>query len=448
MKSTCLVLLIILSISSVSALTINAESESNVIVPEINHPAKFNLTITGAEEGSYTIYTLTDVEIKPKSPFQLYPRINNIEIFVYPRAQLSERGLYVFNYNIGETQDKLIVNIVDLEDLIEISSDSIDPLSNQVTFYVENKENAVVNNLKAKFTSIIFDSEQEFNLQPSGRTEITVNVDSDKLRKTRAGTYIVKGEFETADGTKTISGKIYIGEKKNIITEEDGSGFLIRTKTITKINAGNVNENVKIIIKKNIISRLFNSFNTEPTSVERSSLGITYEWNKQLGPSETLAVKTSTNYIFPLLIIIAAIVIIYGFRRFIQTKIEIRKSVSPIRTKGGEFALKVKLIVKARKTIENVSLIDRIPRMVKIYKKFGTLKPDKIDAENRRIQWDIGDLNAGEERIFSYIVYSKIGVVGKFTLPAALAVFETIGEIHEVESNKVFFLSEQTDRDD
>ena len=73
----------------------------------------------------------------------------------------------------------------------------------------------------------------------------------------------------------------------------------------------------------------------------------------------------------------------------------------------------------------------------------GNIKPDKIDAESRRIHWHIGDLESGEERIFNYIVYSKVGIVGKFSLPKALAVFEKEGNIHEVDSNSVFFMNEQ-----
>jgi len=451
MKATHLILigiLLIASINLISALKISAESESNVIVPELNHPAKFRLTITEVNEGSYTVYTLTDVIIRPTSPFQLFSGTNEIEIFIYPTSQLSERGFYTFTYNVGNTQDKLTTKIVNLEELIEISSDSINPESEQVTFYIQNKEKASVENLKAKFSSVIFETEEEFDLKPFEKTYITVDVDPDKLKKTEAGTYVVKAEFETEEGKKTVDGKIYIGEKKSVVTEDDSSGFLIRTRTITKINAGNVNENIKVTIKKNIISRLFSSFNTEPISVDRNGFEITYTWSQQLGPSEIFTVKANTNYIFPLLVIIAGILIIYGFKRFMQTKIEVKKSVSHIKTKGGEFALKVKLAVRAKKSIENVSLIDRIPAMVKIYKKFGTLKPDRIDAGNRTIQWDIGDLNAGEERIFSYIIYSKIGVVGKFSLPAALSVFEVNGEICEVESNHVFFLSEQTESDE
>jgi hypothetical protein len=71
------------------------------------------------------------------------------------------------------------------------------------------------------------------------------------------------------------------------------------------------------------------------------------------------------------------------------------------------------------------------------------VKPDKIDSANRRIHWNIGDLNSGEVRMFTYIIYSKVGVVGKFALPKALSVFEHNGRIHEVNSNKVFFMSDQ-----
>ena len=102
----------------------------------------------------------------------------------------------------------------------------------------------------------------------------------------------------------------------------------------------------------------------------------------------------------------------------------------------------------AKQKVENVSLIDKIPAVVKVHENFETNKPDKIDTKNRRLQWNIGDLNPGEERVFNYIVYSKVGVVGKFSLPEALVVFEKDNEIHEVDSNKVFFLSEQSYKED
>ena len=133
-----------------------------------------------------------------------------------------------------------------------------------------------------------------------------------------------------------------------------------------------------------------------------------------------------------------------GITRLLQRKVEIKKSVSVIKTKGGDFALKIHLNLRARHDVENVSLVDRIPAIVKLYNKFGTVSPSRIDAHKRQIQWVVGDLDAGEERVFDYIVYSKVGVLGKFSLPKAKAIFEKDGGIHETTSNSVFFLSSQT----
>ena len=241
---------------------------------------------------------------------------------------------------------------------------------------------------------------------------------------------------------------MYLGEKKGITSTEDKSGLLIVTETITKINVGNVVENIEIKLNRNIFSRLFTTFSIEPTTVERNGLMIEYTWMKQkLNPTDVYVVKATTNYIVPFLIIIVAILALFGFKRFSETKLEIKKSVSHVKTKNGEFALKIILSLKAKKDIENVTLIDKVPPIVKIYKKFGMVKPDKIDAESRRIHWHIGDLNAGEERVFTYIVYSKVGVIGKFSLPEALGVFEKDGKIHEIDSNKVFFMSAQVKGD-
>ncbi len=45
--------------------------------------------------------------------------------------------------------------------------------------------------------------------------------------------------------------------------------------------------------------------------------------------------------------------------------------------------------------------------------------------------------------MLSYIVYSKIGVLGKFALPSTTAVYERAGEVHETTSNRAFFVAEQ-----
>ena len=81
--------------------------------------------------------------------------------------------------------------------------------------------------------------------------------------------------------------------------------------------------------------------------------------------------------------------------------------------------------------------------MAKLYEQFGR-KPDKIDEQTRRLIWDISHLNKGEERVYSYIFYSKVRTVGRFELPSAIVLFEQDGEKREVWSNKTYFVSELT----
>jgi len=126
----------------------------------------------------------------------------------------------------------------------------------------------------------------------------------------------------------------------------------------------------------------------------------------------------------------------------------LKKKVTFVRAKGGEFALKVSLFVHAKKYIEKVQIIDRLPALVKIYEKFGGEIPSKVEEDKRRLEWNFEKLEAGEIRVISYIVYSKVGVLGKFALPSATAIFQRDGVIKNEESNRAFFMAEQRTKDE
>jgi hypothetical protein len=428
--------------------------DSNVIVKELENSVTFEAEITDAPSGTYNIYTLADIYLEPRDRFQITNGYAKLNLTAIPNENLKSEGLYTFSYILNyrdldqKIDNRFTLNILHLADVIEINSESVDSEADSITFYVKNKYNVDMKGLSAEFSSLLFETEKEFDLAPYETKEFTVSVNPDKLKKTKAGVYVIDSVFSTKQGDVKIPGNLYIGEKKGITTLEDKSGLLVRTTTIRKINSGNLLENVEVTVTKNIFSRLFTSFNIEPTMVERNGFTVDYIWRKdKLGPTEIFTVTSKTNYILPILVAIFIAIVIMGIRRYSQTKLIVTKSVSPVRTKNDEFALRVRLSVKSSRSVENVSLIDRVPAIVKIYKQFGTVKPDKIEADSRRVTWNIGDLKAGEERAFSYIVYSKVGVVGKFSLPGALAVFEKDGKIHEVESNQVFFLNDQIKRD-
>ena len=451
-KFTIAIVLLFVLVSFASALDLKQNSMDVAVIPEFNQPANVPVTISGADPGSYVIYTLTAVRVLPSDSFNLYSGNNDLTFDVYPTSQLVAQGPAAYSFAIGlrntgtnlNYNGTMTVRVVRIEDALAISSDSNSPESSNISFFIQNKEGIDLKNVHAEFSSVFFDVNQVFDLNANSNTVISINVPKSKLEKIEAGAYLLKAVFQTDRGAKTLEGRIYLGQKVNVETEDGTSGILIRTHEVSKTNRGNVNEDVVINVEKDIISRLFTSFNIEPDSTSRSGFWVTYSWAKKLGPTESLDVKVTTNYLLPILIIIAIILIVWGIKRYTQTKMLVEKSVVPVKTSSGQFALKVKLHVKAVRRASNVSLIDRIPGIVQVYEKaFGIIKPTKIDSNNKRLQWDIGDMAPGEERSFSYIVYSTVGVVGKFALPQALAVFEKDGQIHEVESNVVYFLAEQ-----
>ena len=449
MRKFPLFLIALFFLAQASALQITPEYPTNIIIRDFDNSIPLTLEITNATPGTYNLYTLADITIRPSETFQINDDPFEKVFTIKPNDNLNFEGNYAFTYTLNQRgvekhEKKMLLRILNLEDVIEISSETIDPTTGQVSFYVQNKEQVHLTNITATFSSVLFEVTTTFDLKPNEKFVIPVNVEESKLARTTSGVYIISSKFQTDKGEKTIEGTLYLGEKKGITLIEDKSGLLIRTDMVTKVNSGNVLESVQISLERNIFSRLFTSFNIAPAITERDGMTVKYTWIKErLTPTESYTVKAKTNYVLPFLIIVVFILAVLGYSRFSETKLEVRKSVTPVKTKGGEFALRVSLSLKARQEVENVTLTDKIPSIVKIYKKFGSLKPDRIDTESRRIQWNIGDLEAGEERSFSYIVYSKVGIVGKFSLPRALAVFEKEGRIHEIDSNNVFFMNEQ-----
>ena len=262
-----------------------------------------------------------------------------------------------------------------------------------------------------------------------------------------AGFYTLTAKVSVEGEEASVEGVIKFVEKNIVTTTKKEFGFLITTKIIEKKNTGNTVERSETVIKKNIISRLFTSFSPEPDFVEREGTSVYYTWDQEIMPGETLEIIVKTNWVFPFLIILFVILIVILTKKYSETNLVLKKKVSFVKAKGGEFALKVSIFINAKKYVERVNVIDRFPLLVEVYERFGGDQPSRIDKKNRRLEWNFEKLETGETRILSYIIYSKVGVLGKFALPTATAVYEKDGEIHESESNRAFFVAEQRTKD-
>lgn len=451
--------LLILSLISVSGINLQIQKNpvSDVVIKELNKPAIFNFNIYNLGETDYfEIYSLVSgVDIGPRGTFQIntgQTKQIEVSVFLNDRFKSLHTSQTSFSYKIlgqhsGIQEDTLDVNIVSFKDAINVESESINPESESAKIIVENKVNFNFSEIRAEFNSAFFSKEQPFSLPPLGRVEINIPIDKEKMKKLVAGSYIITSEFNVDNVKQDFESTIKFTEKSGLSTTETSSGILFRDKTVEKKNEGNVPKIAEITLKKDVISRLFTTFSTPPYKSERNWFVVTYFWSKEVKPDETFSVTIKTNYLYPLIIIIFILLGVVLIRMYTASDLVLEKKVNYVKTKGGEFALKVTVIAKAKRYVEKISVVDRLPAMVKLYERFGMYIP-KFDAKTRRLEWDIDGLQPGEERIFSYIVYSKIGILGKFELPAATAIYERDGKIKETASNKAFFMHEPRRREE
>lgn len=443
-------MLSLISLASAN-LEIQKEAVSSQAIRDLNLPAVFNLHLTNLGDGdTFKIYSIAGADIQPNDSFTIGTNAEkDITLLVYPTVPLkTSPDYYSFEYKIkgdnsGLQADELAISMVNFRDAFDLTFDSINPDSVSTTLTIANRGGHLFDKISMDISSDFFTKTIEFSLGSLESKTFSIDLDRNKMAKLFAGPYIVNfnikyGDFETQT-TKILK----FEEKPGITTTESNEGVLARRAEVVKKNDGNVAADVTVVVTRNFFTSLFTSFNILPTKKETQGLVSDYYFQKTLSPGESLDVIANTNWWVFLAVLVLIGFIIYLFDNFVRNKIVIIKKVYPVRTKGGEFALRVSIKVKARDFVEKIRIFDRLPPMVKIFEKYGLTSPDRVDNVNKRLEWTLQALGKGEEREYSYIVYSKIGVVGKFELPQAEAIYEFNGRIKEVSSNRAIYNNEK-----
>jgi len=427
---------------------VNATSVASTVISELDNPALFDLSINnfGASE-MYEIYSLVGVVMEPKAAFQLDNGTNILRASANPVEEVRGRtGYYQFEYELkgrysGISKHSLTIKIASLKDAISINAIKVYPNESETIVTIKNLEDTSISGLQLYLKSIFFDQTINVSLASGEEKEIIVQIDLNGIRRLKAGEYDLTGIVEVDGKGVKIPGKVNYLEKEGISVSRQKSGIIVRKEIITKTNEGNIPVIATVDISKDIVSRLFTSYSIEPEKAERNAFGVDYHWESTISPGESLVLGVTTNYTFPFILIILVVLIIVLVRIHSISDLSVKKRVSYVKTKGGEFALKVVLHVKARKRVNKIKLVDKLPGMAQLYEKYGRM-PDHIDQVNKRLSWNIDHLNAGEERVFSYIFYSKFRAIGNFELPNAFVLYEREGLSRETKSNKTFFVSE------
>ncbi len=442
-----IVLAFILPAICAISLDINAKAISQLAIRDINEPAIFELTIkNNGEAENFEIYSLAGIDISPKTFFINDSETKKIKIELMPQDSFKSMGYYTFEYTIkgdsGLRKEILTINLINLEQAFSLKADNIQPGDENVYVYIKNLAGIGFKNINAKINSALFTSEENFDLSANEEKTFEIKLDNEKIKTLSAGPYIINTKLTLKNETANIESIVKFLEQEGIETTENKEKGIITRYEVIKKNQGNVPKLVKVAVTKDIISYLFTTSNINPTETNLNGLKINYVWEKEIIPNEEFRVVVRTNWLFPIIIIILIIIFYIFIKKLIERDLIIRKKVSFVKTRGGEFALKVTLRIRAKKFIERIHVVDKLPPLVGLYNRFGAVSPDKIDEKNKRLEWDIESLNTGEERIFSYIIYSKIGVVGKFELPCARITYEKQGKLKEDTSNRSFYINE------
>ncbi|MEK6871702.1 MAG: hypothetical protein AABX16_02255 [Nanoarchaeota archaeon] len=450
---SCMVFVFILlfSVSFISAieLIVSTNAVQNSYIIDLDEPAVYELTITNNEDSmAFEIYSLVGIDIFPKNFYLAKGETKKITIQIVPQDSLKEKkGPVNFIYKIknanGQIQEeRLSINVVELDSAISVRPESINPQSEVMNLVLKNMINFDFDSVQFKTNSAFFSYEDSFSIGPRETISLQIPIDKEKAKMLDAGKYLFNSQILFRGEEADIESEINFVEREDIESLEKKNGFFVQRTEISKKNMGNVPKMVTIIVQKNMIAYLFTTLNQDPTSASFKGFHRVYLWEKELDPSESLEVVVVTNWLYPFFILLIIVIGAVLIRNSLYADLFLRKKVSFIKTKGGQFALKVSVIVKAKRFVEHVKITDRLPNLVELYEKFGMIKPDRVDLKNKRIEWNIATLNQGESRIFTYIIYSKIGVVGTFELPNAHAMYEKDGKLKEILSNRSFFVNE------
>ena len=452
--SSAIVMLFALAIVSAS-LEITKETVSSMAVKDLNLPAIFNVNLKNTgETDSFRIYSLVGINMEPSESFILESgATKTIVLRAYPTIAIKNSPeYYSFEYKIsgeksGIQTDELATAIANLKDVFSMNFEDLTLDSTKAILTFTNKGGHQFDNMNIEFSSAFFSETKPISMTANEAKRLEFIVDKEKMDKLVAGPYIVNVKITYGNLTTSTSTILRFEEKPGIKTTELSEGFLTQRYEIEKKNEGNIKTSVSVIIRKNLFASLFTSFNLQADRIETKGFEKSYLFQKDISPSESLRVVAKTQWWILAAIIVAIVIIWYVVDRYVKNKVVLSKRVSYVRTKGGEFALKVSIVVKARDFVEKLRIVDRLPPMVKVFDQFGSIRPDKIDESSRRLSWNLAALGKGEVREFSYIVYSKVGVVGKFELPSAMALYEYLGQMRESNSNVAYYINEPAKRE-
>jgi len=253
MRKIALIIIVLFLLPLTLAINLNMEErDSNeIIIQGINQPATFDLKITNlGGSDNFQFYNLLGFSMAPKGTvFFSQGEAKKVELMIYPKENFDYKGFYTFKYFIrgqdnSEVSQELTIKIVNLEDVFEIGSGEINPESNSLEIYIENKENFNFGEINVKFNSVFFEFEETFSLEPKERKNFKVELDKEEFKKLMAGFYTLSAarRNDMESRAEELGDEIVSIERDGIPQEGDDNYEIYMEKTEGLRNLREVHE--------------------------------------------------------------------------------------------------------------------------------------------------------------------------------------------------------------
>jgi len=456
-----IILLLSLTIASAADFGVTVRAIKNRIY--LDEVAFYNLTIINKKDSEerYQVYTPDVSWITSTSPTAPVVDANDRETFLLkldPKTYVSV-GHHSVKINVKETSTKELEQLMipiyikssipdtrTYEPSIELNigmPSEIDPRENvYIEISLRNRNNLDIEELVIKLESKLIN--KEYSMSFGGLEERTDEFifQLDSLETPQENTLIVTLLKDNETVNRVRKPFEIIAYSDLIEDVKIKRGFLKTSYIIEIFNDGNEEKTGEYKLKSNFFKTLVTFEDTKAKTSKADPGYLIFEYT--LEPQTKLTIKTNFNYgiyIYVALFIILVTILYYTYR----SPVIVRKEAKVIGSlKEGVSEIKVMLHIKNRSqaTIDNIKIIEKIPRLVKFEKGsyIGTLAPDKIIEHAKlgtTIRWNLKSLEPFEERIITYKIKSKLNIIGGFALPRVIIRFESLkGKERTIYSNK------------
>lgn len=339
-----------------------------------------------------------------------------------------------------------IMRVVPPEELLDIEFDVPERVKPgkelEVAVTLKNKLNILLSELEVYAASEIFEETKALKLLPLQEREEIFKIKIPEGAKPASYTMNLRVYFDKQLAAKK-SVDFTISTVSDISTKEDtGKGFLKWWVTVTKSNVGNKAADDTYALPLTTFQRMFASYEPEPTTGVSGA-----QWDFTVNPNSEYVIKAVVNYrsLFWVIIVLASFAI---FTYLVLARgVTIKKEVLMLHTNHeGMSELRIKLHIHNRSTkpLKDSALIEVLPHHIHPKMHFSTLQPDKIEKGESgiRLLWSIPEIAKHEERLVSYTIETKMGVLGKIVLPPSMLRYKTVsGKITSIRSNRLEFIS-------